>query len=204
MRDNCPLIANANQADRITPDNGIGDACDDPDNDSIADLNDNCPLIANANQADRITPANGIGDACDDPDNDGIADLNDNCPSIPNRNQRDSNGDGDVCDHDTDTDGDGRNDAEDACPAISDTNCQAIHSIANLIMMIRDDPNGYFRLADDRMMNTSWTSIASFTGTLDGDNYTISNLSAPLFGQIGRAATVTRIGIMGNVLARGN
>jgi|GEM_PF-2366101 len=60
--DNCPLIANANQADNDH--DGQGDVCDtDDDNDGILDTNDNCPITANANQADR--DHDGKGDVCD-------------------------------------------------------------------------------------------------------------------------------------------
>jgi gliding motility-associated-like protein len=60
--DNCPLIANANQADNDH--DGQGDVCDtDDDNDGILDTNDNCPITPNANQADR--DHDGKGDVCD-------------------------------------------------------------------------------------------------------------------------------------------
>jgi len=47
--DNCPAVANANQADGDG--DGVGTACD------------NCPTVANADQADEDT--DGIGDACE-------------------------------------------------------------------------------------------------------------------------------------------
>lgn len=49
--DNCPYIANANQADHDN--DGKGDACDhDDDNDGIPDDRDNCRLVANPDQMD--------------------------------------------------------------------------------------------------------------------------------------------------------
>ncbi|MBX3045706.1 MAG: right-handed parallel beta-helix repeat-containing protein [Anaerolineales bacterium] len=64
--DNCPLVANADQAD--SDGNGVGDACEPPasvdtDGDGIQDSLDNCPLVANADQAD--SDGDGVGDACD-------------------------------------------------------------------------------------------------------------------------------------------
>ncbi len=59
--DNCPLNANADQAD--AGGDGVGDACD-ADNDGIADADDNCPAVSNADQANANGDAQG--DACDD------------------------------------------------------------------------------------------------------------------------------------------
>lgn len=92
--DNCPLIANADQADGDN--DGIGNACD------------NCPSAANAGQQDG--DSDGIGNACDncvaiananqqDTDNDGIGNVCDNCPLAANPGQEDANSDnvGDAC-----------------------------------------------------------------------------------------------------------
>jgi hypothetical protein len=60
--DNCPFIANADQADLDR--DGAGDACDpDDDGDGAADTVDNCPMLANANQWDE--DRDGTGDACE-------------------------------------------------------------------------------------------------------------------------------------------
>jgi hypothetical protein len=67
--DNCPLVANASQADGDA--DGTGDACD------------NCPTIANPTQRD--SDRNGQGDPCQDADNDGYpadVDCNDGNASV--------------------------------------------------------------------------------------------------------------------------
>lgn len=94
--DNCPSVANADQAD--SNGNGIGDVCEDTDGDGIADAMDNCPSVSNPDQAD--SDVNGIGDVCQDTDADGITDSADNCPTTANPDQldRNFNGIGDVCD----------------------------------------------------------------------------------------------------------
>jgi len=60
--DNCPQMANTDQADNDEDEKG--DVCDDDDdNDTITDTNDNCPLVDNPDQADG--DGDGVGDACD-------------------------------------------------------------------------------------------------------------------------------------------
>lgn len=60
--DNCPAVANADQAN--ADGDSMGDVCDtDDDNDTVADTSDNCPMTANTDQAD--TDGDGQGNACD-------------------------------------------------------------------------------------------------------------------------------------------
>ncbi|MFL5760889.1 MAG: thrombospondin type 3 repeat-containing protein [Thermomicrobiales bacterium] len=105
--DNCPNVANADQAD--ADGDGVGDACapapppPDADGDGVSDDLDNCPTVANTEQAN--TYGDAAGDACEAPlpppdaDGDGVADAVDNCPTVANADQanRDGNGLGDAC-----------------------------------------------------------------------------------------------------------
>ncbi len=135
--DNCPMVANLNQAD--ADGDGRGDACDncptasnatqaDGDGDGRGDACDNCPAVANLDQ--RNADGDALGDACDpDDDNDGRADAMDNCPTVANASQADGDGDGrgDACDNcamasnanQLDGDGDGRGDVCDNCSAVA-------------------------------------------------------------------------------------
>jgi MYXO-CTERM domain-containing protein len=55
------MVANPEQAD-FEPD-GVGDRCDDSDNDGRLDFEDNCPENANPDQLDA--DGDGVGNACD-------------------------------------------------------------------------------------------------------------------------------------------
>ena len=112
--DNCPTVANSNQADWNF--DGIGNVCQDFDSDGLLDANDNCPGVSNANQANMDGDA--LGDACDpDKDGDGVNNDADNCLSVSNASQTNTDaaleaggaaiaGDslGDACDDDDDND----------------------------------------------------------------------------------------------------
>ncbi|HWL92574.1 MAG TPA: thrombospondin type 3 repeat-containing protein [Phycisphaerae bacterium] len=144
--DNCPALANANQAN--ADGDLLGDACDacpndaanDADGDSVCGDVDNCPALSNADQANADT--DGFGDACDtctDTDADGFGNpgfaantcIADNCPTIANADQADADGDGlgDACDACTDTDGDGLGNPGFAANTCAADNCP---DIANL------------------------------------------------------------------------
>jgi hypothetical protein len=96
--DNCPDVANTDQADNDG--DGQGDACDDDDDDdTVLDVGDNCQFTVNPDQANNDGDAQG--DLCDDDDDDDtVLDVNDNCQFAANTDQADVDGDGtgDVCD----------------------------------------------------------------------------------------------------------
>lgn len=76
--DNCPAVANADQANF---DGDVdGDACDpDDDNDGVDDADDNCPVDANGDQSD--VDGDGIGDVCDPVDDRDLTPPTIECPS---------------------------------------------------------------------------------------------------------------------------
>jgi len=80
-QDNCPGVANPDQADCDS--DGTGDACEqDSDNDGVPDDCDNCPTAANPDQAN--CDGDAYGDVCDDDrDGDGVPNDVDICPDTP-------------------------------------------------------------------------------------------------------------------------
>lgn len=115
--DNCPDLANADQAN--FDDDVYGDVCDpDDDNDGVGDEDDAFPF----DQAEsRDNDGDGIGDNADtDDDNDGQSDADEaTCGSDPkdaSSNSPDNDGDGSPDCVDPDDDNDGVNDDIDNCP----------------------------------------------------------------------------------------
>jgi hypothetical protein len=128
--DNCPRVANANQAD--ADGDGSGNACDD------------CPGLANPDQRDR--DGDGLGDACDpDRDGDGVVNAADVCPDafVPGRADAAILGGGGA-----DGDSDGLADDCDRCPSdpLNDVDadgvCAGADNCPNAANPMQTDSNG--------------------------------------------------------------
>ena len=129
--DNCPVRANANQAD--VDGDGVGRSCDrDDDADGFLDEFEtivgsdpgsaaSVPELVGFNCEDSLDndgdgKTDAVDEGCSDTDGDSVPNYLDNCPAVHNVGLRDLDGDetGDACD--SDDDGDGVPDGTDACP----------------------------------------------------------------------------------------
>ena len=84
--------------------------------------------------------------------------------------------------------------------------CESIARAQDLIDLLHGT-NGddvYYHLINDIIINTDWTPIANFRGTFNGNDHTISGLTAPLFATLTENATVTNLGIIDSTLANEN
>jgi hypothetical protein len=170
-RDNCPDVANADQAD--ADGDGAGDLCDatpngpdqpqpDTDGDALPDDADNCPDVANADQADL--DADGVGDACDpDADGDGVEgplglnqDCDDGNPAVfPGQAEDCFNGLDDDCDGNID---------------IMDADCGCPYACGDL-----DGSGGVVDANDFAILSTCW-NLAGPSGDCDLLEFKCSDL----------------------------
>ena len=136
--DNCPDLANADQAN--FDGDFYGDACDpDDDNDGVADEDDAFPFDQTES---RDNDGDGIGDNADtDDDNDGQSDVDEAaCGSDPkdaSSYSPDNEGDGIPDCVDPDDDNDGTNDEIDNCPIAAnadqaDSGCDEVGDVCDI------------------------------------------------------------------------
>ncbi len=165
--DNCPVTANADQADNDGDDDG--DVCDaDDDNDTVADGSDNCQFVANLDQTDTNT--DGEGDSCDnDDDGDLVLDATDNCQFVVNANQLDldSDGEGDACD--SDDDGDAVADIVDNCSSVANADQKNNDGDADGDACDTDDDNDSVADGSDNCPLIANSSQANTDGDSAGD-----------------------------------
>ena len=184
--DNCPTVANSDQAN--TDGDSEGDACDsDDDNDGLTDnFPDNCPRNGEFNWTssrdfnDPTSSTDWDNDGCKDDstedlddDNDGVQDADDACPLTSYAPPRPSwvsdsatDIDGDGCrdsDEDTDDDNDGFEDAADDCPTIVGTSTLGTQGCLD------SDGDNWSDTSDDcRLEAGNWTE-GGLNACPDGD-----------------------------------
>ena len=183
--DNCPLVANADQANTDGAEDG-GDACDeDDDNDGVEDMADLCPVVIIGWTSDTST--DNDGDGCRDSDSD-VDDNNNGLIEIRTlddlaRLRDDLNGDG--------TD-DGNNDTITSvgsmgCPDPDDDDggCvgyeltrsfnfsdAASYAASSGNLTVWTTGSGWQPIGSCSAVNT----CTSWTGIFDGGDYTLANL----------------------------
>jgi hypothetical protein len=205
-QDNCPVVANTDQANSDT--DLLGNACDaDDDNDGDLDFSDCAPTnpAINSNAVEVCdgldnnckngvdegfpdTDGDGVADCVDnDSDGDGVLDASDNCPLIANPSQ--SNGDtdllGDACDDDDDNDGDPDNtDCEPLDASINSKAAEICDGIDNNCLggadegFVNSDGDSFADCIDDDDDNDGDPDVSD----CDPTNPTVSNLATEVCG----------------------
>ena len=206
--DNCPNDSNTSQADNYG--SSMGDACDDTDGDNINDDTDNCPLDSNPMQINSDTDM--MGNACDtDDDNDTIDDVTD----VDDDNDRlieittlidlhNVRFDLDGSHLDDETDDTGANIGNNTgCPPTGCNGYELMNDLnfdsdgdgrtwdaSSLALDSGDNESTYFDTS-----NGGWNPLGNFTGTFEGNGYTIRNLAI--------RRNNTNIGLFSHILSSG-